>query len=69
MNNNEINNINFSSRTFSFLYGNQKNPSNHNNIEKYKENNIQNYISNNYNNNINNLSPLPNTQFYNQNHC
>ena len=67
MNNNEINNINFSSRTFSFLYGNQKNPSNHNNIEKYKENNVQNYISNNYNNNINNLSPLPNTQFYNQN--
>ena len=66
MNNNDINDSNFSLRTASCLYRNkQKNSPLHNNIEKFKENNIQNYSSNNYNKN--NLSPSPNNQFYNQN--
>ena len=66
MNNNDINDSNFSLRTASCLYRNkQKNSPLHNNIEKFKENNIQNYSSNNYNKN--NLNPSPNNQFYNQN--
>ncbi len=66
MNNNDINDNNFSSRTFSCLYGNkQKSSPHHFSTEKYKENNIQNYPLNNYKNN--NLSPSTKKQFYNQN--